>query len=318
MENFKNIDLPIYRMVVDENDDTTGLFAMGLVENPAIGVNWQMFSEEDKKQVKLSLNEDEMVITGPALIPDKLIKRVDEDDSEYFVYFTKEDIKIAVKKLFKYPEFLHMTTEQHIIPLEGNYIFESWVVSDSNKDKSAALGYRLPVGTWMVSLKVDEKFWKEKVKTGIVKAFSIEGIFKHLSVNFSKEEKFASFNDYPKAASNNAARAIKYKEENGSSCGTPVGWTRARQLANKQPISQQTIQRTYSFLSRSKGFANGNDLSDCGLIMYLAWGGDEMLRWCENKLNQIDKEEDLNRKRKDIQKKIEKINSLLSEKINKK
>ena len=36
-----------------------------------------------------------------------------------------------------------------------------------------------------------------------------------------------TYDDYPQAASTNAKRAIKYKEENGSSCGTIVGWTRA-------------------------------------------------------------------------------------------
>jgi hypothetical protein len=56
-----------------------------------------------------------------------------------------------------------------------------------------------------------------------------------------------SYNDYPEAASNNAKRAIKYKKENGSTCGTKVGWTRARQLADKKKISRDTIARMASF-----------------------------------------------------------------------
>jgi len=59
-----------------------------------------------------------------------------------------------------------------------------------------------------------------------------------------KEE---TYNDYPEAATNNAKRALKYKEENGSSCGTPVGWTRANQLANRERISRDTIARMASF-----------------------------------------------------------------------
>ena len=38
-----------------------------------------------------------------------------------------------------------------------------------------------------------------------------------------------TYNDYPEAATNNAKRAIKYKKENGSDCGTIIGWTRAGQ-----------------------------------------------------------------------------------------
>ncbi len=39
----------------------------------------------------------------------------------------------------------------------------------------------------------------------------------------SLELKEETYNDYPEAASNNAKRALKYKEENGSSCGTAFG-----------------------------------------------------------------------------------------------
>ena len=59
--------------------------------------------------------------------------------------------------------------------------------------------------------------------------------------------KLKSYTDYPESASNNAKKAIKYKEENGSSCGTRVGWTRARQLADRKPISRDTIARMASF-----------------------------------------------------------------------
>ena len=44
--------------------------------------------------------------------------------------------------------------------------------------------------------------------------------------------KFESYTDYPQAATNNAKRARKWKEENGSDCGTRVGWTRSSQLAS--------------------------------------------------------------------------------------
>ena len=65
--------------------------------------------------------------------------------------------------------------------------------------------------------------------------------------SFQKHEFEETFNDYPDSASNNANKAIEYKEENGSDCGTQVGWTRARQLANKENISWETIGRMASF-----------------------------------------------------------------------
>lgn len=92
------------------------------------------------------------------------------------------------------------------------------------------------------------------------------------------------YNDYPKSASEQARRALAHRDQNGSSCGTQVGWQRANQLANRETISVDTVKRTYSFLSRAKTYDQG-DFTDadgkeiCGSIMYAAWGGDPMLRW---------------------------------------
>lgn len=95
-----------------------------------------------------------------------------------------------------------------------------------------------------------------------------------------------TYNNYPKSATNQAKRALKFREENGTSCGTRVGWTRARQLANRVAIDLSTVKRTFSFLSRAKTYdqgkftdADGKEI--CGSIMYAAWGGDTMKNWAE-------------------------------------
>ena len=100
--------------------------------------------------------------------------------------------------------------------------------------------------------------------------------------------KLESYTDYPQSASNNAKRAIEYKEENGSDCGTRVGWTRARQLADKKPISRETISRMASF----KRHQQNKDVpysEGCGGLMWDAWGGSSGINWAINKLKQIDK-----------------------------
>jgi len=97
-----------------------------------------------------------------------------------------------------------------------------------------------------------------------------------------------SYTDYPQAATNNAKKAIKYKEENGSDCGTRIGWTRARQLADRKPISRDTIARMASF----KRHQQNKDVpysEGCGGIMWDAWGGASGINWAINKLKQIDK-----------------------------
>ena len=97
-----------------------------------------------------------------------------------------------------------------------------------------------------------------------------------------------SYNDYPQGATNNAKRAIKFKEKNGSKCGTQVGWTRASQLANKKNITRDTISRMASF----KLHQQHKDVpytEGCGGLMWDAWGGSAGVNWAINKLKQIDK-----------------------------
>lgn len=99
-----------------------------------------------------------------------------------------------------------------------------------------------------------------------------------------KEE---TYNDYPEAASNNAKRVLKWKEENGSSCLTDVGWTRARQLANKEKLSRDTIARMASF-KRHQQYKDVPYDEGCGGQAWDAWGGDAGINWAIRKLAQID------------------------------
>ena len=107
-----------------------------------------------------------------------------------------------------------------------------------------------------------------------------------------------SFTDYPQAATDHAKRALKIREEEGTDCGTPVGWESARIIANREAITAQRLPRVYSFLSRAKTYDQGSFKDKdgkqiCGSIMYAAWGGDEMHRWAERTLENMEEEKSL-------------------------
>ena len=97
-----------------------------------------------------------------------------------------------------------------------------------------------------------------------------------------------TYNDYPQEATNNAKRAIKYKKENGSDCGTIVGWTRAGQLARREKLSRDTIARMASFKRHQQHKDVPYD-EGCGGIMWDAWGGTAGVEWAIRKLEQIDR-----------------------------
>lgn len=96
-----------------------------------------------------------------------------------------------------------------------------------------------------------------------------------------------SYTDYPLQAIENAKIALRYAEENGwGDCGTAVGKIRANQLANNEPISEDTIARMASFERHRQN--SDKELGDgCGRLMWLAWGGDEGIEWASRKLKEI-------------------------------
>jgi hypothetical protein len=130
------------------------------------------------------------------------------------------------------------------------------------------------VGAQLNILKENYKFEKEKKK----KRYS----------NFPPANiEFASYTDYPEAAKENAKIALRWAEENGwGECGTPVGKARANQLANGEPISEDTISRMAAF-ERHRQNSDRELGEGCGRLMWLAWGGDEGIAWAKRKLEQI-------------------------------
>ena len=200
------------------------------------------------------------------------------------------------------------STLEHEHEINGISLVESWIVEDKENDKSNMYGMDLPLGSWVGAIKVDnDKIWNEYVEQGLVKGFSIEGYFAdrvNMSINDEDAEandllndikqvlnevELESYNDYPQGAVNNAKRAIEYKEKNGSSCGTRIGWTRAGQISRKENLTRSTIARMASF----KRHEQNKDVpysEGCGGIMWDAWGGSAGVNWATNKLKEIDGE----------------------------
>ena len=103
-------------------------------------------------------------------------------------------------------------------------------------------------------------------------------------------EQFASYSDYPDSVKNNAQRGIDLNEAVNNKCATQVGKVRAQQLANGEKISEETIKRMKSYLSRAAVYYEAGDTESCGYISYLLWGGKSALTWAESKLNSIENE----------------------------
>ena len=287
----------VIELIIDEEQEFSGIEAISIVDKPAIQEDFIALSKQDKVQLA-DVDTDKRILMGAALIPNKNIYRQDSEEEEgYYIYFSEATVKKA-SELFLIEGNQNKSTLEHQAELSGLSVVESWIVEDEVHDKSRKYGLEMPVGTWMVSMKVNnEDVWQDYVKTGAVKGFSIEGYFSEaISLSVSEEVELKSFSDYPDSVKNNAKRALKWAEENGwGSCGTGVGKQRANQLANGEPISMSTIKRMYSYLSRhapdldsSKSYEDG-----CGKLMYDAWGGKSALSWAKTRISREENMSDL-------------------------
>lgn len=298
----------IIELLIDEDALLSGIEAISIVDKPAIEENFIALKEQTKVNLA-EIDKEKRILMGAALIPNKNIYRTDGED-EYYIYFSDDTVRKA-SELFLMRGNQNKSTLEHEAELNGLTVVESWIVEDEVHDKSRKYGLDMPVGTWMVSMKVNnEEVWENYVKTGLVKGFSIEGYFtdklemskmgddinenEATEILFeiqdfldSKKYELKTFNDYPESVSNNAKKVLKYVGENGwGSCGTAVGKRRASQLASRSNLTVSTIKRMYSFLSRhksdleaSKSYSDG-----CGKLMYDAWGGLSALSWSRSKL----------------------------------
>lgn len=173
--------MKIVELKIDENAELFGIEAISLVERPAIQANFIALAEEGvtTSEMWMMASQERQVVMGPAMIPDKPIKRV-QDGEEFYVYFSKDTVRQASELFLKNSRQGNSTLE-HQYQLSGNYVVESWIVEGSD-DKSQKYGMDMPVGTWMVSMKIpNRKVWDSYVANGQVKGFSIEGFFSNYS-----------------------------------------------------------------------------------------------------------------------------------------
>lgn len=166
----------IVELILNEEEEG-GVYAISIVDFPAIESNFIALSKELKPQYSLAkVNEEKRLLVGAALIPNKQILRKDNEGNNFYVYFAKETVKQAAYKFLK-SNAHHNHTLQHDKEIEGLYVAESWIV-ESDNDKSKDYGLNVPVGTWMVAVKVEnDEIWNEQIKSGNAKGFSIEAYF---------------------------------------------------------------------------------------------------------------------------------------------
>jgi hypothetical protein len=166
--------MKIVELILDENQDASGIEAISIVENPAIEEDFVALKSDEIKLAEV--NKDKKILMGALLIPNKPIYRNNGED-EYYIYFSKDTV-LKASQMYLTKGNQNNSTLEHQHELSGLSLVESWIVEDDVHDKSRKYGMNVPVGTWMGAVKVNnDEVWNDYVKTGKVKGFSIEGYF---------------------------------------------------------------------------------------------------------------------------------------------
>ena len=294
-----------YAKIDEDVNDDTGVYTDSIVEFPAIEVSFIALSKEVfNQQFLLKADTPQQKLLGPLLIPDLPILRRDNRTGElYNLIFTKEEIVKINRKRQKLKNINSVNVEHNDdLKLEGVISEETWIILDPNNDKANALGYDLPEGTLMTSIYIEDLETFNKLKDNYV-GFSIEGIFNIVDEE-DLETELQSITDYPQVISDNAEKGIRWNEEVNNKCATQTGKIRAQQLANREPISIETVKRMYSYLSRAKEYFDPGNKEACGTISYYLWGGEEALGWAERTINQYENKEQKTNKMKKLIKKL--------------
>lgn len=165
--------IKIKEALIDEN---SGVYAIALVEQPAIEENFLMFSEDIELKFSI-LSDEEQIFVGPVMLPNKKIKRLDDNNEKYYIFYSADTIKKMAYKYLIDKNQANVNLE-HKLFVDNVILVESWISTDSKSDKSYHLfNKEYPAGTWFATIKVlDTELWNT-LKESNFNGFSLQGDF---------------------------------------------------------------------------------------------------------------------------------------------
>jgi hypothetical protein len=171
-----NQKLPLFQLVIDDNDDLEGINAISLVEQPAIEIPFIMMGK-DTQPVKFAIaSQEKQILFGPVLVPGQPIYRRNFTiDGDANVFFSADDVEKIVQKFFRQKNEGNVNLE-HALSVDGAVLYQSFI-SDKENGIDPKQFADLPDKTFFVAYKVyDEDLW-QSCKEGIFTGFSLEGFF---------------------------------------------------------------------------------------------------------------------------------------------
>lgn len=170
----------IIEMVLDEEDEQTGINAISLVDEPGIDSDWVMLEKQPEAQLKVQLkviDEERKILMGAILIPDKVILRKDENGKPFYIFFSKPTLRKAMQKFMRNKRQGEVTLQHSENANSKAYLTEIWEKEHDVHDKSVMYGIDAPIGSIIGTMKVQDETLLKMAKEGKINGFSVEGFF---------------------------------------------------------------------------------------------------------------------------------------------
>lgn len=179
--------LPIYRAVVDMEDES-GIYAVSLVDYPAIEENFLAFAKQDMAMDFKVQDEEKHLLFGPVMKANSPIYRIGPSGFEFYVVYEPETIRLMAEKYLKVG-FQNNVDAMHDKNLIDGIDMVQLFVKDSAKGIDPKDFPNVADGSLFAEYHIlNEDIWAE-VKAGTYKGFSLAGYFGIEPVEKQKEEK---------------------------------------------------------------------------------------------------------------------------------
>jgi len=180
-----------YELLIS-NDEESGLEvnAVAAVDKPAINIGWMAFKEANEFKFS-TVDEDQRILIGAAMVPDRKIFRRDEETGEEFnIFFSKQTIAAIAEKFYEKSYHANFNLMHDPEQKKDGVIFFMSFIRDTAKGMVGMAG-DYPEGTWFLGAKVNNPEVWGKVKSGELTGFSVEGNFGFKKKPMTSEETMA-------------------------------------------------------------------------------------------------------------------------------
>lgn len=187
-------NLPLFKAIFDPDDLDEGVFTVSLVEEPAVESYFIAFDKDEELSFSI-VDESEHKVIGVVLRADYPILRVDGEGKYYNLVFDKDTIYNITQRFVRSGFTGSVSILHNGVPVDGVDLTQLFI-KDESKGISPKGFESIEDGSLFAEYKVNNSDIWEKIISGELKGFSVEGVFgvKETSNQTNKPNETNKFN----------------------------------------------------------------------------------------------------------------------------